>query len=88
MEFNMREMRFECSCGHPRAHVKVNITSDSNMAFSWDCLKCGKKVLSLVSFEKLITDATAIPSPLCLPAPLLNAQDFDELKGLKISWGD
>ncbi len=85
-QFNMRAIMFECSCGHPRSHVKVHITSWGELALTWKCLKCGSETLSRIPFEKLIADASAIPSPLCLPAPLITESDISLFADMNIKW--
>lgn len=86
-DFNMLPMMFECSCGHPRSHVKVNISSMSELVLTWKCMKCGKDVISRIPFEKLIAEASVIPSPqMYLPAPLLNASDKSLLGEMNIKW--
>lgn len=82
MEFAIAYIGFECSCGTPRTYVKVGISSAGDMVFHWQCVKCGKEVISLIAIDQIIAD---IPHR---PKLLKQQSDADFMRAMGIKEGE
>lgn len=83
MVFNMKPLRWECSCGIPRVYVQGGINSLGEFVAKWRCLKCKKWVMATIPLEKLIADIPIHPQ-LALPTPQFIGDDQKFLKEMHI----
>ena len=91
-EFNYRSIGWQCTCGCPRSHVKIGITSQGELCAIWKCGRCGKDVMARMKLEDLIRDIPPPPDgvplrpPLQITAPQCTDADLKLLGEAHIKW--
>ena len=91
-QFSMRPLKWTCSCGTPRQHVIVHISSLQELVAQWKCDKCEMEVMATVRLEDLITGVPPHPNKQLLPpssgtSPEYTADDLKLMAKMQISPG-